>query len=90
MGDMKIKTIVAFTAQCELTEGELRALDALVGYGFKAFLETFYTRMGKAYMEPYADDLKALFDKVETLRPQIHEINKARQALGLPVPIKGG
>lgn len=81
---MKLKTQVTFTVQCELTENELRALDALVGYGFKEFLNCFYTHLGKAYLEPYESDLKALFDKIQQLRPEIGTINEARKKLGLP------
>lgn len=70
-----------FSVKCELTENELRALDALVGYGFDAFLKCFYEHLGKAYLEPYENDLKQLFAKVEQLRPEIGNIERARQAL---------
>jgi hypothetical protein len=76
-----VKTKVTFTVPTELSEGEMRALDALVGYGFKAFIECFYNHLGKAYLEPYEKDLEALFKKVEELRPAISEIQDIRNKL---------
>lgn len=81
-----VKTTIAFTVKCELTESELRALDALVGYGFDNFLKCFYEHLGKAYLEPYERDLRQLFDKIESLRPEIDVVNKARKALNLSIP----
>ncbi len=46
-----------------LTEAEAGALDALVGYGIDPFLEVFY-KLGRAYMEPYEDGLRSLFESV--------------------------
>jgi hypothetical protein len=80
---MEIKPKVTFTVPTELTEGELRALDALVGYGFDNFIKMFYSGLGKHYMQPYEADLKLLFQKVESLRPQIDKINKARESLNI-------
>lgn len=80
---IEIKPTVNFTVRCELTEGELRALDALVGYGFKPFIDCFYTHMGKSYLEPFEGDLKQLFEKIEQLRPAVSNIQEARKMLGL-------
>ena len=49
-----------------LTEDEAKALDALVGYGHKIFLEVFYTHLGKAYLQPHERGLKSLFESVRT------------------------
>lgn len=70
---MKIKSNISvnFTVTCELTEGDLRALDALVGYGFDDFLKAFYQHMGKSYLEPYEKDLKTLFEKINAIRPEL-------------------
>lgn len=78
---MNIHAKINFTVSCVLSEGELRALDALVGYGFKPFIEAFYEKMGRAYMEPYEQDMKALFEKVAQLRPEIHKINEMRKSI---------
>jgi len=76
----EINTRIIFSVKCELTENELRALDALVGYGFDNFIKHFYG-LGKHYMEPYENDLRQLFVKVESLRPEISSIDAARKAL---------
>lgn len=77
----EVNTRVLFNVKCVLEEDELRALDALVGYGFNAFLKCFYEHMGKAYLEPYEKDLKALFEKVQSLRPEIDKIKEMRKLL---------
>lgn len=79
----EINTQVNFTVKCELTENELRALDALVGYGLKPFLIVFYQKLGMHYMEPFERDLKQLFEKIESLRPELSKIDKARKDLGI-------
>ena len=78
---MKVKVKMSFTVPCELTEGEVRALDALVGYGFDNFIKMFYSGLGKHYMEPYENDLRQLFDKIESLRPAINHFNETRKTL---------
>lgn len=77
----EVNTRILFHVKCELEENELRALDALVGYGFESFVKCFYEHMGKAYLEPYEKDLKALFDKVQSLRPEIAKIEEMRKSL---------
>jgi len=77
----EISLKVNFSVKCELSEGDLRALDALVGYGYDAFLNCFYTHMGKSYLEPHAADLKLLFEKIESLRHKLSEIDKAKTKL---------
>ena len=49
-----------------LSEDEAKALDALVGYGHKSFLEVFYAHLGKAYLQPHERGLKSLFESVRT------------------------
>lgn len=49
-----------------LSEDEAKALDALVGYGHKNFLEVFYAHLGKAYLQPHERGLKSLFESVRT------------------------
>jgi hypothetical protein len=64
-----------------LTEAEIRAFDALAGYGTDGFLKVFYEHMGTSYMKPHEQGLRDLF---KTLRPQcqdaIDRINAARKA----------
>jgi hypothetical protein len=83
---IKVIPRVAFTVNAELSENELRALDALVGYGIDPFLKMFYEKLGKAYLEPFENDLRQLFIKIESLRPAISEINEARKKLNMSIP----
>ena len=62
----------------ELTEAEAGALDAIVGYGGKPFLDAFYEKMGRAYLEPYEAGVLSLFD---SLRGKLDgQITRAREA----------
>jgi hypothetical protein len=64
---------VTLNAVLELNEQELRALDALAGYGDDAFLEMFYKQLGKHYMRPHEEGLRSLFT---TIRKEIPPIIK--------------
>lgn len=77
----EIVTKVNFTVKTELSEGDLMALDALVGYGTDPFLECFYKNLGKSYLQPHEQHLRDLFAKIEQMRPEIHKIREARKAL---------
>ncbi len=71
----QIKPTVSFTLQLTLTEEEARALDAIVGYGDKAFLEAFYEKLGKAYLEPHEKGFISLAASVRyQLNPQLSTI----------------
>ena len=76
------KVGVTYTCHLTLTEGDMRALDAIAGYGVKPFLSIFYVKLGKHYLEPYAKDLEGLFTKIrgEGAR-QLSVIDKARRLL---------
>jgi hypothetical protein len=65
------KPSVQVSATFQYNEEELRALDALVGYGTKEFLETFYKHMGKAYLEPHEKALVSLFENIRSTVPGI-------------------
>ena len=81
---MKLKTKVRVHYECtlELTEREMRALDALAGYGTKAFVDIFYRHMGRSYLEPHVDGLTTLFEKIrgEGSR-QLGVVDSARKVL---------
>lgn len=81
---IKINTSVDITATITFTEGELRALDALAGYGADAFLKAFYVKLGTHYMQPFERDLRGLFNRIEeTVPPALNGVKKAREGLGL-------
>lgn len=71
-----------------LTEPEVRALDALTGYGVKSFLEVFYERMGEYYLKPHEDGLRSLFDTVRSeLPPILKRLDAAKTAFALRDPV---
>lgn len=81
--EVKVQTKVEITATITLSEGHLRALDAMVGYGDDAFLKAFYVKLGRHYMRPFECDLRELFAHIrETVPPAISAIKDARAKLG--------
>lgn len=71
MAEILQKTKVEVSATMQFSEAELRALDALVGYGVEGFLKVFYEKMGKHYMQPHEDGLRLLFKSVREIVPGI-------------------
>lgn len=84
---LRAKVGVTYTCHLTLTEGEMRALDAIAGYEMKLFLSVFYDKLGKHYLEPYVKDLEGLFAKIrgEGAR-QLGVIDKARRLLAEKLP----
>lgn len=79
---INVETKAVIETTIVLTEVEVRALDALVGYGVNPFLEVFYKKLGKHYMEPYESGVRTLFKCVnEKIRPELHRIDKIRKKL---------
>jgi hypothetical protein len=84
VSNLKINTSVNITASIELTEGQLRALDALAGYGPDNFFKAFYVKLGKAYMQPFERDMRELFSLIRAqVPPALAGIKEARNALGI-------
>lgn len=84
MSDIKITTSVNITASITLTEGQLRALEALACYGPDNFFKAFYVKLGKAYMQPFERDMRELFSLIRAqVPPALAGIEEARKALGL-------
>jgi hypothetical protein len=82
MAELKSTVTVTYTCHLVLTEGEMRALDALAGYGIKPFLEVFYAKLGKHYLSPHEKDLRTLFKKIrDDGGKQLHVIDEARKLL---------
>lgn len=82
MADFKTTTIVRAQATIIFNEIELRALEAMTGYGIDAFLKVFYAKFGKAYMTPHEEGLRSLF---KTINPPVdkalNNVDKAREIL---------
>lgn len=69
--NIKIEASITFT----VTEGEARALSAIMGYGSKPFIEGFYSKMGKHYLMPHEKHVHTLFDSVQkSLNPALAKI----------------
>ncbi len=78
----KMPTKVVVNVILELTEGEARALDALAGYGVDQFIEVFYEKLGRHYLEPYEKDLRNLFEVIRNEVPGIaQKADNARKEL---------
>lgn len=80
-----IETNVQIKATLTLTEGHLRDMDALAGYGGEAFLKAFYVKLGKNYMQPFENDLRELFEMIRDEVPSaLSGIDESRKRLGIP------
>jgi len=65
-----------------VNENEARALDDLAGYGTDAFIEAFYEKLGKTYMEKHEKGLREFLDTIrEVVSPGLCKVNDAREAL---------
>jgi len=72
----------------KLNEAEVRALDALAGYGTDSFLKVFYEHMGKHYMQPHEAGLRSLFDTIRSELPMImRRQDAAKKAFALNDPV---
>jgi len=80
--NVTISTDVSVIATIEFSEGELRALDAMTGYGIEPFLKVFYEKLGKHYMQPYEKDLRTLFSRLDSTVPEaLRRVKQARKIL---------
>jgi hypothetical protein len=81
MAQIVEQPLVTVSAKFTVTEGELRALDALAGYGDEAFIKMFYDKMGKSYLQPYEKDLREFLRSVRVLAsPILSRADSARKA----------
>lgn len=73
--------VVEVTTTFTVTESELRALDALAGYGDDAFIKMFYKDLGEHYMKPHEAGMRLFLKSVrEMAGPIIGKADKARAA----------
>ena len=78
-----IRTNYAITvkASIDLNESQMRALEALVGYGTETFLQAFYEKLGKVYLSPHEHGLRTLFEQIrEEIRPALAACDRATEA----------
>jgi hypothetical protein len=84
MAKISQRPTISVEAVFVFSESELRALDALVGYGADSFLKVFYEKLGKAYMTPHEAGLRILFESIRSTVPQIlKRADNARDAFNL-------
>lgn len=73
---------ITYESTITLNETEMRALDALVGYGDKAFIEAFKEKLGAAYLRDHESGLISFFANVrQHIVPAISQVEKAREAV---------
>jgi hypothetical protein len=76
-----------------ISKEEAKALHGIVGYGADAFLEVFYPKLGKSYLQDHEVAMRTLFAKLfEELPREISKIEKAekqiKEAVDLFKPVK--
>lgn len=77
-----IRHAVTVGATISLDESQLRALDALAGYGTDEFLKVFYKEMGESYLKPHEKGLRSLFATIrKDVPPALSDVDTARQVL---------
>lgn len=75
-------------ATIELSEVEMRALEALIGYGVQPFSDVFYQHMGKHYLRPHEAGIRSLFKTIGSDIPDVlRRADAARQAFALDEPV---
>ncbi len=82
MSEFNAHPRITITATFSVDEEELRALDALAGYGSDSFVKAFYEFLGKAYMRDHEKGLRRFLDGVRAQVPShLAALKRARNAL---------
>lgn len=80
----KASADVNFSINLNLSVGEAKALEALACYGTKQFLEVFYAKLGKTYLQKHETDLTTLFSKISGgLASEINKLEVARRDISI-------
>jgi hypothetical protein len=72
---------VTAKAVMTLDQDELRALDALIGYGVDELIEHFYKQMGKAYLRPCEHGLRSFLKTAAHASSGIRAVDDAQREL---------
>lgn len=64
-----------------LDQDELRALDALVGYGVEPLIKHFYKYMGEHYLKPYEHGLRSFLKTAAHASSGIRAVDEAQREL---------
>lgn len=78
MAKLTGRTSLELNVTFEVNEEEAHALDALAGYGDNAFVEAFYEKLGKAYMQKHETGLRSFLKSIRDQLPRI--LARARDA----------
>lgn len=78
MAEFKPQIHIQAQAIIMFDESEMRALDALIGYGVQPFLDVFYKHLGKAYLQPHEAGMRSLFDTLGVVRGALLRMDDAR------------
>lgn len=83
MASITAKPTVTVSATFTVNEAELRALDALAGYGDDAFIKMFYKDLGSTYMKPHEAGLREFLKSIRSIAGGIiSRTDAARKAFG--------
>lgn len=82
MATAKNHLAIEFSTTLTLDETEIRALDALAGYGDTAFLKAFKEKLGEVYIRDHEKGLRSFFEAIRReVLPRLYEIDQAREDL---------
>lgn len=83
MAEARNRAEISFSTTLTLNEVEMRALEALVGYGDDAFLKHFKETLGASYIREHEAGLRTFFATIRSeVLPALAEITQARRDLG--------
>jgi hypothetical protein len=72
---------IVVDATITLDYAELKALDALTGYGVEKLIEHFYQHMGRAYLEPYEHGFRSFLEAASGASGAIRAADQADKDL---------
>lgn len=82
MADARNHAKISFSTTLTLTEVEIRALEALIGYGADPFLKVFKAQLGEAYIRNHEEGIRSFFSAVgRDVLPALEDIDQARRDL---------
>jgi hypothetical protein len=71
MAELHMHPNIKFTINLQITEGELKALDGIAGYGDDAFIKVFKEGLGESYIRDHKGDLCIFLRSVRDQAPGI-------------------
>lgn len=80
--EVKSNLKLEFNITLKLSLSEARALNEMVKYGSKTFLEGYYKHLGKSYLQPFESGVTSLFETVKSELPyKLHNVDKIINAV---------